>query len=348
MNATRGATPAQAPQPHRWVVVSVGSALGLEALAGAAAALGPGRRVPARTASELVSAALRRLEASDPPKRRPPATLRAEMTRAARALLALGPVHVVCPSLPWAPDSDTPPAPVLALAGTPGLRVVPHLPGESVEAAAVALLAELGAFARVLPPAVQLQAAAAAPGPAPGLHLLLLQRAADGAAEADARLALPQALVSGLHDANPQFDAVVVLSFIVDDQTPEDLAIGLDRIRRIAGVLDVASGLVTGKKGRLGFRVEVLVRPEQAAQAVRGCLLETTTIGLRWQLVDRVTLQRQALERTAADGRSGSVKRVLRPGGQYTDKVEADVLADAGLDRAGRQRLRAALESAKR
>ena len=47
-------------------------------------------------------------------------------------------------------------------------------------------------------------------------------------------------------------EEVAVVTFEVDDQTPEDLAIGLDNLRELEGVLDVVHAPVFGKKNRMG------------------------------------------------------------------------------------------------
>jgi len=159
---------------------------------------------------------------------------------------------------------------------------------------------------------------------------------------------LTRRITEAVADAHPNSDEVAVITFHVDDQTPEDLAIGLDRVRALDGVLDVNTVMVGGKKGRLGFRAEVLVRPESAPEAIRACLVETSTIGLRWYVAQRITLKREQKQAIGAGGRCGQIKTVIRPEGQLTTKLEADVLNASDLDHAGRQRLRIELESSTR
>ncbi|SEI01012.1 hypothetical protein SAMN02799636_04902 [Methylobacterium sp. 275MFSha3.1] len=122
---------------------------------------------------------------------------------------------------------------------------------------------------------------------------------------------------------------LAVIAFEVDDQSSEDLATGLDRLRAEPGIVDVVQMPVIGKKGRMMARIQVLVRPESLEAAVAACFRETTTIGLRYHPVEGAVLARAA--RTVEhDGRSVRVKIVARPGGR-TAKAEAD---DA-RDRAG-------------
>lgn len=132
-------------------------------------------------------------------------------------------------------------------------------------------------------------------------------------------------------------DQIAQIEFEVDDQTPEDLATGLERLRAGAGVLDVTQSPVFSKKGRIAARVQVLAQAHALADAVRACFAETTTIGLRHQLVQRTTLARRSTI-VQVDDRAVAVKVVERPAGP-TGKAEMDMLADAG-DHVQRQQTR--------
>ncbi|WP_020094800.1 LarC family nickel insertion protein [Methylobacterium sp. 285MFTsu5.1] len=130
---------------------------------------------------------------------------------------------------------------------------------------------------------------------------------------------------------------LAVIAFEVDDQSGEDLATGLDRLRAEPGIVDVVQMPVIGKKGRMMARIQVLVRPESLEAAVAACFRETTTIGLRYHPVEGAVLARAA--RTVEhDGRSVRVKIVARPGGR-TAKAEADDARDRP-DHAARAALR--------
>ena len=128
-----------------------------------------------------------------------------------------------------------------------------------------------------------------------------------------------------------------VIAFEVDDQSAEDLAAGLDRLRGVEGVHDVLQMPAFGKKGRMATHVQVLARPAALDVVVEACFRETTTIGLRTQIVQGVALPRRFAE-VGVDGRRLTVKLVERPGG-WTGKAEADdALAVPG--HAARARLR--------
>ena len=139
----------------------------------------------------------------------------------------------------------------------------------------------------------------------------------------------------------PAGEEVAVLSFEVDDQTPEDLAVGLDGIRAREGVLDVIQIPALGKKGRMTMSIQVLCRPDALERATEACFSETTTIGLRWRWTQRRVLDRASLGAAEAD--DPPVKVVERPGGKRTAKAEIDgVRSQAGGTAArGRRRRRA-------
>ena len=139
------------------------------------------------------------------------------------------------------------------------------------------------------------------------------------------------------HAPPPAHRELAVIEFEVDDQSGEDLACGLDRVRMVPGVHDVIQAPVFGKKSRIAVHVRALVRPDALEDAIEACFRETTTIGLRTHLVEGRALRREMLE-VAVDGRPVRVKRVERPGGA-TSKAEADDASD-GASHAVRTRLR--------
>ena len=122
----------------------------------------------------------------------------------------------------------------------------------------------------------------------------------------------------------PAHDEVGVISFEIDDQTAEDLAIGLDHLRRRDDVLDIVQMPAFGKKGRMATSLRLLVRPAEAVGSViEACFRETTTLGVRWAIEKRATLERH-VHRTEI---GADVKFALRPDGNLTAKAESDDLA---------------------
>jgi len=133
-------------------------------------------------------------------------------------------------------------------------------------------------------------------------------------------------------------DTVMTASFEVDDQTPEDLAHALDRIRETAGVLDVVQYTATGKKGRAVACVRVLCEPEARTHVLDEIFAQTTTLGIREQLMGRSTLERSMGEK------EGVPVKIAERSGRKTRKAEFDVLKQKAHDHASREKLRRRVE----
>jgi pyridinium-3,5-bisthiocarboxylic acid mononucleotide nickel chelatase len=140
------------------------------------------------------------------------------------------------------------------------------------------------------------------PGIANSLRVLVFESAADA--------------------VSPGHRELAVIEFEVDDQSAEDLAAGLDRLRQLAGVHDVLQMAAFGKKGRLITHVQILAQPDALGKVTEACFRETTTIGLRTQLVRGLVLPRRQTEVAVGD-HSLRVKLVERPDGM-SGKAESD------------------------
>ena len=138
--------------------------------------------------------------------------------------------------------------------------------------------------------------------------------------------------------ADHSVEQVAVIEFEIDDQTGEDLALALDRLRNLDGVLDICQMPVYGKKGRLASHVQILARPATLDNICQHCLIETTTIGLRWRIEQRLSLPRELHYYDAL-----SVKTVHRPDGSRTAKADIATLADQA-GHAARTQIRRELE----
>ena len=124
---------------------------------------------------------------------------------------------------------------------------------------------------------------------------------------------------------------LAVITFEVDDQSPEDLAAGLDHIRGHNEVFDVTQTSVVGKKGRMAVHVQILVSPRELDSVIVACFDETTTIGLRHQLTEGAILRRRLETIEMEGGDNLQVKIVERPGGMQSGKAEAaDVASHRG------------------
>lgn len=123
-------------------------------------------------------------------------------------------------------------------------------------------------------------------------------------------------------DADDAATEVASIQFEVDDQTPEDLAIALDRLRSHPSVLDVLQSAVFGKKGRIAAHIQVLAEPAALEAVIELCFLETATIGLRYQIITRQTLPRD-MKVVQVGNHAVRVKIAQRPQ-SATAKAESD------------------------
>ena len=90
-------------------------------------------------------------------------------------------------------------------------------------------------------------------------------------------------------------EAIAVIETVIDDCSPQILAY-VSELLLAAGAWDVYRAAVQMKKGRTGVQMTVLCRPD-LMPALRDLLFrETTTIGLRWRLENKASLQREFLK----------------------------------------------------
>ena len=146
-------------------------------------------------------------------------------------------------------------------------------------------------------------------------------------------------------DASVHRERIAVCEFEIDDQTGEDLALALDRLRDLDGVMDVSSHAMHGKKGRLAVHVRILCRIAAVEPTIESCFRETTTLGVRWNEASRAALAR-ASETVMVNGRAVRVKSARRPGDVRTAKAEIDDLAPVAGGHAARAKARVSAERA--
>ena len=122
----------------------------------------------------------------------------------------------------------------------------------------------------------------------------------------------------------PRWQSLVVQEAWLDDATPEDLALLMERLRE-AGAVDVAAHPLVMKKGRCGHGVIALVE-EDAAERVRQVWFNAgTSIGVRERRQGRWLLPRRSGLLDTPWGMLPA-KQVRRPDGRLTVKPEADDL----------------------
>jgi uncharacterized protein (TIGR00299 family) protein len=140
-------------------------------------------------------------------------------------------------------------------------------------------------------------------------------------------------------------DRVGIIQFEIDDQTAEDLAVAIDSLRADENVLDVLQMPAFGKKGRMVFHLQVLCRSIAVDNVIRLCLQQTTTLGVRWTVSQRTTLNRETVV-TGDNPDSVSVKIARRPDGTVSAKSEIEDIRDSGNHGQRQMRRREAEERA--
>ena len=137
-------------------------------------------------------------------------------------------------------------------------------------------------------------------------------------------------------------EQITELAFEVDDMTGEEIAAACDALRNEAGVLDVSTVIMHGKKNRTATGFRLLARPETAPAVTSACFRQTSTLGVR-----HTELVRTVLPREEHDSDGMPVKLAWRPGSVVTAKAASDELAGAADLQARRQRAQQAEDQAR-
>ncbi len=138
----------------------------------------------------------------------------------------------------------------------------------------------------------------------------------------------PNALRLILATGATEAATVVVLATDLDDLSPEYLEPLRDALAA-AGALDVQMWTTQMKKGRIGFRMEVVAPPERADEIADAIFRHSTTVGLRRITAERVTLPRREWALETAAGNTVRIKTVDAPGGPRDKPEYEDVVAEA-------------------
>lgn len=121
---------------------------------------------------------------------------------------------------------------------------------------------------------------------------------------------------------------VALLATDVDDMSPEYVE-PLRQALMAAGALDVQTWPVQMKKGRSGFRVEVVAPEELADQVTAALFRHSTTAGVRRWVAERATLPRHQVTVQLSADVSVRVKVLEQPDGIRVKPEYDDVLAAA-------------------
>lgn len=131
---------------------------------------------------------------------------------------------------------------------------------------------------------------------------------------------IPNVLRVYLGEEEERVDEEVILETNIDDMSPEILSFVQERLFE-AGVKDVYATAITTKKNRMGVKLSVLVSLDKEAEAKRIIFSETTSIGLRRSLVQKIALERNVLHVKTPYGEI-SVKCAYFEGKQLKYKAE--------------------------
>jgi uncharacterized protein (TIGR00299 family) protein len=151
----------------------------------------------------------------------------------------------------------------------------------------------------------------------------------------------PNALRLILAEPAAEAGQVVTLSSDLDDLSPEYVE-PLREALVAAGAIDVVLWATQMKKGRPGFRIEVLCHTGVTDQVTEAFFLHSTTAGVRRTLAERVTLPRRLISVPAADGVPVQVKVLETPAGPRVKAEFEDVRKAAA--RLGRPAIEVARE----
>ena len=106
----------------------------------------------------------------------------------------------------------------------------------------------------------------------------------------------------------------------IDDSTPEDVAVLIDRLRS-AGAIDVICYSVDMKKNRKGICIQAIVYPKHKNLLREVWFNYSTTIGIRENKISRWILPRRIVSHKTKFG-TVNVKQAMRPNGQNSIKIE--------------------------
>jgi hypothetical protein len=90
-------------------------------------------------------------------------------------------------------------------------------------------------------------------------------------------------------------ESIAVIETVIDDCNPQLLSY-VSELLLAAGAWDVYRTTAQMKKGRTGVQMTVLCRPDLVPALQNLLFRETTTIGLRWRLENKVALAREFVE----------------------------------------------------
>jgi uncharacterized protein (TIGR00299 family) protein len=141
-------------------------------------------------------------------------------------------------------------------------------------------------------------------GPMP---TMTVERIGHGAGTADRSISNLLRFFAGttaLTDASYQMEQSVVIETTIDDMNPQIYDYLIEKILQM-GAQDIFFQTVQMKKNRTGILLSILCRPEMVSSFADFLFKETTTIGLRWRIDNRIMAQRKT---NVISTRSGDIR----------------------------------------
>ena len=123
-----------------------------------------------------------------------------------------------------------------------------------------------------------------------------------------------------IENNKPSSETIISQEAWIDDSTPEDVAVLIDRLRS-AGAIDVICYSVDMKKNRKGICIQAIVYPKHKNLLREVWFNYSTTIGIRENKISRWILPRRTMSHKTKFG-TVNVKQVMRPNGQNSIKIE--------------------------
>ncbi len=127
----------------------------------------------------------------------------------------------------------------------------------------------------------------------------------------------------------PFYETIISQEAWIDDSTPEDIAILIERLRS-AGAIDVVCHSVDMKKNRKGICIKALVYPKDENLLREVWFNYSTTIGFRENKINRWVLPRRIVKHQTKFGMI-TFKEVYRPNGKISAKIEHKDLTEISL-----------------
>ena len=133
-----------------------------------------------------------------------------------------------------------------------------------------------------------------------------------------------------VNNYKPIYEEIISQEAWIDDSTPEDIAILIERLRS-AGAIDVISYSVDMKKNRKGICIKAIVHPKNQVLLREVWFNYSSTLGLREEKINRWVLPRILGTHKTTFGEV-SFKHAIRPNGQIFTKIEHKDLTRISLN----------------